>query len=75
MIKAREKANEASSAANLAAEGAKTARDLAMKMEKDLQKGGGEALLESSRSKMVEMEKVSISLLQKYQIMIISSQM
>ena len=72
LTKAREKANEASSAANLAAEGAKTARDLAMKMEKDLQKGGGEALLESSRSKMVEMEKVSIiSLLQKYQVMII----
>ena len=73
LTKAREKANEASSAANLAAEGAKTARDLAMKMEKDLQKGGGEALLESSRSKMVEMEKVSISLLQIYQIMIICS--
>eukprot|EP00579_Thalassiosira_antarctica_P001485 CAMPEP_0201869562 /NCGR_PEP_ID=MMETSP0902-20130614/3030_1 /ASSEMBLY_ACC=CAM_ASM_000551 /TAXON_ID=420261 /ORGANISM="Thalassiosira antarctica, Strain CCMP982" /LENGTH=657 /DNA_ID=CAMNT_0048395089 /DNA_START=34 /DNA_END=2007 /DNA_ORIENTATION=- len=54
---AREKASEAASAAGLAAEGAKLAKKLAMKMEKDMKKDGGEALLESSRSKMVQIEK------------------
>lgn len=59
LAKAQEKAGEAASAAGLAAEGAKTAKQLAMKMEKDMKKGGGEALLESSRSKMAQMERVS----------------
>lgn len=57
LVNAREKASEAASAAGLAAEGAKTAKKLAMKMEKDLKIDGGKALLESSRSKMAEMEK------------------
>ena len=57
---ARERASEAAAAAGLAAEGAKTAKMLAMKMEKDMTKDGGKALLESSRSKMAEVEKASV---------------
>ena len=56
---AQAKALEAASAAGLAAEGANKAKKLAMQMEKDLKKGGGEAMLESSRSKMAAMDKVS----------------
>lgn len=57
LARAREKASEAASAAGLAAEGANTAKKLAMKMEKGFKKDGGQAILESSRSKMVQMEK------------------
>jgi len=57
---ARERASEAAAAAGLAAEGAKTAKMLAMKMERDLTMDGGKALLESSRSKMAEVEKASV---------------
>jgi hypothetical protein len=57
---ARERANEAATAAGLAAEGAKEARMLAMRMERDMTKDGGKALLESSRSKMAEVEKASV---------------
>mmetsp|Transcript_20985 Transcript_20985/g.37633 ORF Transcript_20985/g.37633 Transcript_20985/m.37633 type:complete len:375 (-) Transcript_20985:763-1887(-) len=57
LANAREKASEAASAAGLAAKGATTAKNLAMKMEKDMKKDGGQVLLESSRSKMVQMEK------------------
>mmetsp|Transcript_37883 Transcript_37883/g.69999 ORF Transcript_37883/g.69999 Transcript_37883/m.69999 type:complete len:547 (-) Transcript_37883:290-1930(-) len=57
LANAREKASEAASAAGLAAQGATTAKNLAMKMEKDMKKDGGQVLLESSRSKMVQMEK------------------
>jgi hypothetical protein len=57
---ARERASEAAAAAGLAAEGAKTAKMLAMKMERDMTKDGGKALLESSRSKMAEVEKASV---------------
>ena len=60
---ARERANEAATAAGLAAEGAKEARMLAMRMERDITEDGGKALLESSRSKMAEVEKASVSLL------------
>ena len=56
---AQAKALEAASAAGLAAEGANKAKKLAMQMEKDLKKDGGEAMLESSRSKMAAMDKVS----------------
>ncbi len=66
LARAQEKANEAASAAGVAAEGAMTAKKLAMKMEKDLKKDGGQALLESSRSKMAQMEKVSISCVEIY---------
>lgn len=54
---ARQKASEAASAAGLAAQGAATAKKLAIKMEKDLKKDGGKAILDSSRSKMVLMER------------------
>jgi hypothetical protein len=57
---ARERASKAAAAAGLAAEGAKTAKMLAMKMERDMTKDGGKALLESSRSKMAEVEKASV---------------
>lgn len=57
LASANEKASEAALAAGLAARGANTAKELAVKMEKGLKKDGGKALLESSRSKMVEMEK------------------
>ena len=49
-----------STAAGLAAEGANTAKKLAMKMEKDLKKDGGKALLDDSLAKKAAMEKVSI---------------
>eukprot|EP00581_Thalassiosira_minuscula_P006550 CAMPEP_0183742500 /NCGR_PEP_ID=MMETSP0737-20130205/64729_1 /TAXON_ID=385413 /ORGANISM="Thalassiosira miniscula, Strain CCMP1093" /LENGTH=555 /DNA_ID=CAMNT_0025978087 /DNA_START=90 /DNA_END=1757 /DNA_ORIENTATION=- len=54
---AREKANEAASAAGLAAEGANVAKKLAIKMEKDLKKDGQNVMLESSRSKVAQIEK------------------
>jgi len=57
LANAREKASEAASAAELAAKGATTAKQLAMKMEKHMKMDGGQVLLESSRSKMVLMEK------------------
>ncbi|KAL3811609.1 hypothetical protein ACHAXA_011206 [Cyclostephanos tholiformis] len=57
---AKERASEAASAAGLAAEGAKTATMLAIRMERDMMKDGGKALLASSRSKMAEVEKASV---------------
>ena len=60
LTNAQTKANEAASAAGLAAEGANKAKKLALKMEKDLKKDEGQALLESSRSKKAQMERVSI---------------
>lgn len=57
LTSAREKASEAATAAGLAAQGANTAKNLALKMEKDMKKDGAGALLESSRSKKVKMEK------------------
>ena len=59
LARAREKAMEAAKAAGAAADGAKTAKMLAMQMEKDMAKDGSKALLESSRSKMTQIEKVS----------------
>lgn len=63
LASAREKASEAASAAGLAAQGATTAKKLALKMEKDLKKDGAQEVLKSSRSKVVQMEKVSYLLL------------
>lgn len=60
LTKAQGKANEAASAAGLAAQGANTAKKLAMKMENDMKKNGGNSLLESSRAKMVATEKVRV---------------
>ncbi|KAL7534529.1 hypothetical protein ACHAWF_004863 [Thalassiosira exigua] len=57
LANARAKASEAATAAGLAAEGANTAKKLAMKMEKGLKKDGGKAMLESSKSKKAQMEK------------------
>lgn len=57
LSRAREKASEAATAAGLAAEGATTAKNLALKMEKEINTDGIGALLESSRSKKVQMEK------------------
>lgn len=57
LANARAKAKEAAEAAALAAQGANTAKTLAMKMEKDLKKTGSIALLENSRSKMAQTEK------------------
>lgn len=57
LVRARKKASEAATAAGLAAEGATTAKKLALKMEKDINTDGIGALLESSRSKKVQMEK------------------
>ena len=59
LARAREKAMEAATAAGAAADGAKMAKMLAMQMEKDMAKDGSKALLESSRSKMTQIEKVS----------------
>lgn len=59
LARAREKAMEAATAARAAADGAKTAKMLAMQMEKEMAKDGSKALLESSRSKMTQIEKVS----------------
>ena len=59
LARAREKAMEAAKAAGAAADGAKTAKMLAMQMEKEMAKDGSKALLESSRSKMTQIEKVS----------------
>lgn len=60
LASARAKAKEAAEAAALAAQGANTAKTLAIKMEQDLKKTGGNALLENSRSKMAQTEKASI---------------
>jgi hypothetical protein len=60
LANARAKAKEAAEAAALAAQGANTAKTLAMKMERDLKKTGSNALLENSRSKMAQTEKASI---------------
>jgi len=54
---ARDMASEAASAAGMAAEGAKLAKNLAMKMDKDSKMDGGKALLESSKSKILLVEK------------------
>eukprot|EP00804_Cyclotella_cryptica_P002083 CCRYP_006503-RA/>CCRYP_006503-RA protein AED:0.11 eAED:0.11 QI:231/0.83/0.71/1/0.83/0.71/7/34/1041 len=54
---ARQKANEAASAAGLAAEGARMAKSLAMKMEKSSGQDAGKSILESSRMKQIQMEK------------------
>lgn len=59
LARAREKAMEAATAAGAAADGAKTAKMIVMQMEKDMAKDGSKALLESSRSKMTQIEKVS----------------
>jgi hypothetical protein len=59
---ARQKANEAASAAGLAAEGARMAKSLAMKMEKSSGQDAGKSILESSRMKQIQMEKVSLLL-------------
>lgn len=59
LTQAREKANEAAAAAGLAAEGARMAKDLALKMEKSAGKEGGNAILERSRLKLLQTEKVS----------------
>lgn len=56
---ARQKANEAASAAGLAAEGARMAKMLAMKMEKSSSQDAGKSILENSRMKQIQMEKVS----------------
>lgn len=60
LVNARAKAKEAAQAAALAAQGANTAKTLAMKMEKDLKRTGDNSLLENSRSKMAQTEKASI---------------
>ena len=57
LISARKKASEAAVAAGLAAEGANTAKALALKMEKDMNIDGSG---ESSQSKHFKMENVSI---------------
>jgi len=59
LARAREKAMEAATAAGAAADGAKMAKMIVMQMEKDMAKDGSKALLESSRSKMTQIEKVS----------------
>ena len=56
---ARAKANEAASAAGLAAEGARMAKSLAMKMEKTSPvMDPTQAILENSRKKVIQVEKV-----------------
>ena len=60
LTQAQQKASEAASAAGVAAEGAKLAKDLAMKMEKETKKDGSQALLESSKMKKVMLEKESM---------------
>ena len=57
---AQAKANEAAKQAAEAAEGARNAQKLAMQMEKDSKKGQGNAILDSSRQKMAQMDKVSM---------------
>jgi len=56
---ARAVADEAVQQAGAAAEGARTAQTLAIQAEKDMKKGkGNNAVLESSREKLAQMEKV-----------------
>lgn len=57
---AQQKANDAASAAGMAAEGAKLAKELAMKMDKETKKDSGMALLESSKTKQILLEKESM---------------
>ena len=57
---AQAKANEAAKQAAEAAEGARNAQKLAMKIEKDSKKGQGNAILDSSRAKVAQMDKVSV---------------
>eukprot|EP00574_Skeletonema_japonicum_P010840 CAMPEP_0201721008 /NCGR_PEP_ID=MMETSP0593-20130828/5821_1 /ASSEMBLY_ACC=CAM_ASM_000672 /TAXON_ID=267983 /ORGANISM="Skeletonema japonicum, Strain CCMP2506" /LENGTH=523 /DNA_ID=CAMNT_0048211753 /DNA_START=40 /DNA_END=1611 /DNA_ORIENTATION=+ len=57
---AQQKANDAASAAGMAAEGAKLAKKLAMKMEKETKKDGGQAILESTKTKQILLEKESM---------------
>ena len=56
---AREKANEAASAAGVAAEGAKMAKSLAMKMKYSYSPDNTKVILEDSKMKVIELEKVS----------------
>ena len=59
---AREKANEAATAALAAADGAKLAKTLAMKIKNEpSDKGTAEVILEQSRMKVIQLEKVSRS--------------
>ena len=61
---ARGKANEAASAALAAADGARMAKTLAMKMKnKPSNEGAAQAILEQSRMKVIQLEKVSCSFL------------
>lgn len=57
LTQAQQIANEAALAAGAAAEGAKLAKDLAMKMDKETRKDSSMALLESSKMKKIMLEK------------------
>lgn len=57
---AQQKANDAASAAGMAAEGAKLAKELAMKMDKDTKVDSGKAILQSSKTKQILLEKESM---------------
>lgn len=54
---AQQKANDAASAASTAAEGAKLAKELAMKMDKETKKDSSQAMLDSSKMKQILIEK------------------
>jgi len=60
LTQAQQKANDAAAAAGMAAEGAKLAKELAMKMDKDTKKDSGQAMLESSKMKQIVLEKESM---------------
>ena len=60
LTQAQQKANDAAAAAGMAAEGAKLAKELAMKMDKDTKKDSGQAMLESSKMKQIVLEKESL---------------
>lgn len=62
---AQAKANEAAKQAAEAAKGARNAQKLAMEMEKDSKKGQGNAILDSSRQKIAQMDKVSMYTIQR----------
>eukprot|EP00986_Skeletonema_menzelii_P006617 scaffold2527_cov185-Skeletonema_menzelii.AAC.4 len=59
---AQQKANDAASAASTAAEGAKLAKELAMKMDKNIKKDSSQAMLESSKMKQILLEKETMEL-------------
>jgi len=60
LTQAQQKANDAAAAAGMAAKGAKLAKELAMKMDKDTKKDSGQAMLESSKMKQIVLEKESM---------------